>query len=738
MALKNKIVIFLSFLVLFGIGFKKIIDYQDYNPTVIIETDKFQSYKNKELLKGEKIIGGFEAKNNNLGIVSVLFDTHNQINDDYLQFSIKEIGNSRWYYSNKYKVDQFQNNTYFPFGFPEISNSKGKLYQIEIESLSGTKGNSVKAVIENTPFLSKYSFPKTYLLQNKKEIPIFLLSKIKSCFNYVNTNTYLFILLISLFSIYLLRLINVNKFLNRIKKIKENKIFNKKFHFLYLKIKENKLTLPVLITFSVLGLFIVNLLINGPIRLKALAFSDDLISWDIFNANSNKFLGYIFQTGANKFRPIFKIVFFGLFKFIGTNIWLFGIFNLAFNFLIATVLFFLFCKISRSIIISFCLSIAFILSRFAYYNITQALGIMEAMALLLSVLVFYLLWRYLNTEKIKFFWISLVIFSMLIFTHERFITILGVYFILFLILGLKRKNVLLFVISALPVILSFVLKIFVLQIRPLDGTGGTDILKTFNIPDFFQFFLSACFYLFGVNAGPTYINGISSEGVPQNINNLIFIGNICLLFITSFFGILILKCKKTFSKHYIKNLLLFFSFIFSTLIAASVTFRLEMRWLYVPFVGLLFLLAYIFRVILKNNIIGKVCLFLFVLWLGMFISTEMFYRSYYKNIYYWGTQTFGNALYEATLEKYNDDFWNYKTYIVCSEKTSSFMLGCDDHGNINSFFRQFEKEGTKANFSLINKISEIPLINDSDKLLVIYYDQQLDKFIDFKKENELY
>ena len=41
--------------------------------------------------------------------------------------------------------------------------------QIEIESLNGIEGNSVKIFAKNTPFLTKYSFPKTYLLQNKKE-----------------------------------------------------------------------------------------------------------------------------------------------------------------------------------------------------------------------------------------------------------------------------------------------------------------------------------------------------------------------------------------------------------------------------------------------------------------------------------------------------------------------------------------------------------------------------------------
>ena len=152
MSLKSKFIIILSLSTLLTIGFKKIVEYQDYNPTVIIETNKFQNKEDKELFKGDKLSAKFKSDYNNLGIISVLFNTHGRINDDYLLFSIKEVGSDKWYYSNKYKVDQFQDYQYFPFGFPELSNSKGKTYQIEIESLNGTEGNSVQVVVKNKSF----------------------------------------------------------------------------------------------------------------------------------------------------------------------------------------------------------------------------------------------------------------------------------------------------------------------------------------------------------------------------------------------------------------------------------------------------------------------------------------------------------------------------------------------------------------------------------------------------------
>lgn len=728
MNFKNRIIFIVGILLLFIIGFKKINDYQDYNPTVIVETYKYTEQKNKELFKGGILTDEFRAKNNNLGIISLLFTTHNRINDDYLQFSIKEKGQKDWYYTNKYKVDQFQDYQYFPFGFPEIRNSKGKIYQIQIESLDGKENNSIGIIRDGKSFLSKYSFPKAYLLEHKKEIPLFMLGKIRSFFNYIDSNVYLFVLLISLLSIYLSRVIDINKLTNFFKRF--NKVVVKNNNLFMVRIKNSKLTIPVLIMLSILGLFIVNLWLNWPIRLKSLAFGDDLISWDFFNINRNNFFEYIFSTGANKFRPVFLVVFFGLFKIFGTNIGLFGVFNILFSFLIGVILFLMFHKISKSIIVSFCLAAAFILSRFAYYDITQALGVMEAMALLFSVLLFYLLWQYLNTEKLKYYWISLIVFTMLIFTHERFITILGVYFVLFLIFGLKRKNVLLYIYSTLPVILSFVLKIFVLQIRPLDGTGGTDILQTFNIGGFFQNFFSAWLYIFGVNAGPTYLNGISSEGVSLYINNLILIGNICLFLIVIILGISVLKSKKMLFKEYFRNFILFITFIFVTLLAGSVTFRLEMRWLYVPFVGLLFLLAYMSKVIIAKRVFVLPFFLIFFIWFSVYTPREIFYRSYYKNIYYWGVQTFGNALYDATLGNYGSDFWNYKTYIICEDKTFFSILGYNNSKDINLFFRQFENKGNKANLYLVDKIPGTKIISNENKVLLLKYDQLQDKFIE--------
>ncbi len=196
---KTKIKIGFSFFIFLFIFFifQKIFNFEDYNPTVIIEDNQFNKITKNDLLIGDSVSGEFTAKHNNLGIISAKFNTHLRINNDYLQFSIKEKGQKDWYYSNKYKADQFQNNKYFPFGFPQINNSKGKVFEIDIRSVSGTITDSV-SIIPGSHFLSKFSFSKAYLLQNKKEIPSFLFFKIISFVNHLNSIDLLLILGITL------------------------------------------------------------------------------------------------------------------------------------------------------------------------------------------------------------------------------------------------------------------------------------------------------------------------------------------------------------------------------------------------------------------------------------------------------------------------------------------------------------------------------------------------------------
>lgn len=125
-----------------------------------------------EILAGEKVSGEFTAMRDFIGIVSVRFNTYARINNDTLIFRIKEKGDKKWYYENIYKVDQFQPNQLFPFGFPPIQNSKNKVFQIEIESTKGKHGDAVAINTKNPVIIVSYQLPISRFLSEDGAIAL--------------------------------------------------------------------------------------------------------------------------------------------------------------------------------------------------------------------------------------------------------------------------------------------------------------------------------------------------------------------------------------------------------------------------------------------------------------------------------------------------------------------------------------------------------------------------------------
>lgn len=136
-----------------------------------------------KLLKGDKVSGTFQAAENNLGIVSVRFNTFIRPpykNEDNLVFRIKEVGSHNWYYQNIYRVGLIYDVPLFPFGFPKISDSQGKIYYFEVESLKGNASNSVALSDRGQILFSRYQADKRVLLHDKKELMIFAFKKFSS------------------------------------------------------------------------------------------------------------------------------------------------------------------------------------------------------------------------------------------------------------------------------------------------------------------------------------------------------------------------------------------------------------------------------------------------------------------------------------------------------------------------------------------------------------------------------
>lgn len=120
----------------------------------------------EEIHKHEIISGEVLAKENNLGVISIRFNTYRRINNDEVKFRIRNNADKNWLYENVYRVDQFQPDDFFTFGFPIISDSKGKVYIFEIESLRG-RSNDAVAISKITPqIVTKYQFSRAEMFSD--------------------------------------------------------------------------------------------------------------------------------------------------------------------------------------------------------------------------------------------------------------------------------------------------------------------------------------------------------------------------------------------------------------------------------------------------------------------------------------------------------------------------------------------------------------------------------------------
>lgn len=144
----------------------------------------------EKIMAGDKRTAELKAKADRLGAVRLNLSVYSQEvdgNDTYdsLIFRIKEEGRQQWYYQQRYdniihSQEWYAQRDYgfldhsrviFPFGFPPIDNSKGKIYQLEIESVAGS---DEKAFALKPNFFSFYA---------RGLLPEFVLTKATSLIN---------------------------------------------------------------------------------------------------------------------------------------------------------------------------------------------------------------------------------------------------------------------------------------------------------------------------------------------------------------------------------------------------------------------------------------------------------------------------------------------------------------------------------------------------------------------------
>ena len=513
--------------------------------------------------------------------------------------------------------------------------------------------------------------------------------------------------------------------------------------------------------------------VNRHIHIKAL-YMDDLYLFSFFREQD--FLTFSFPIGeAVRFRPVYWALSYIEMVFVGNDPNRYWYFNVVLNGLLACFLCYFSWVVSKGKkIVSLSLSLIFLSAHFAYYQIAQALGILETLALGFSLITLYFLYQELNEEKhfLRNLIFSHIFFFLLVFTHERYIALLPLFYVPLFFRGRTGEAKILTGGKILPLAQAFLfyaIRKFAIGSFIPKGTGGTEVTESFKLEEALQNAFTEVYYIFGFQKGPEHLNGIPWENVAENIRKLVYASIVVLgiaVFLCLIFALIrIFKTDKSigestessigkstesgtgnhsvkttannaandvandatnksasnFKKEqkrvkparlrtFIGNNLLFLIFIAMCIGSSSVTIRVEMRWVYVSFAASLLYFSYLLGV--SRLPLGTIFCLAFIC---LRLPVERYYRSYFPQIYFWEDQDRMNSLAEETIEKYGrGGVLGKQVYILENKYKMSKFYG-------DTFFQVFDEDfsghGTKIHF--IQDLTRLPKEANRENSLVL-------------------
>ena len=513
--------------------------------------------------------------------------------------------------------------------------------------------------------------------------------------------------------------------------------------------------------------------VNRHIHIKAL-YMDDLYLFSFFREQD--FLTFSFPIGeAVRFRPVYWALSYIEMVFVGNDPNRYWYFNVVLNGLLACFLCYFSWVVSKGKkIVSLSLSLIFLSAHFAYYQIAQALGILETLALGFSLITLYFLYQELNEEKhfLRNLIFSHIFFFLLVFTHERYIALLPLFYVPLLFRGRAGEAKILTGGKILPLAQAFLfyaIRKFAIGSFIPKGTGGTEVTESFKLEEALQNAFTEVYYIFGFQKGPEHLNGIPWEKVAENIRKLVYASIVVLgiaVFLCLIFALIrIFKTDKSIGestessigkstesgtgnhsvkttannaandvandatnksasnfkkeqkrvkparlRNFIGNNILFLLFIAMCIGSSSVTIRVEMRWVYVSFAASLLYFSYLLGV--SRLPLGTIFCLAFIC---LRLPVEHYYRSYFPQIYFWEDQDRMNSLAEETIEKYGrEGVLGKQVYILENKYKMSKFYG-------DTFFQVFDEDfsghGTKIHF--IKDLTRLPKEANRENSLVL-------------------
>ncbi|HEX7517111.1 MAG TPA: hypothetical protein VF345_07470 [Chthoniobacterales bacterium] len=329
-----------------------------------------------------------------------------------------------------------------------------------------------------------------------------------------------------------------------------------------------------------------------PLQFRVFA-GDDLGTFASGHTSSAEFIrssAFLFH----KFRPVATSIIFAIAQWTKCDFREIASVGLAIHTANAMIFFLL---LYRAIKLPLSLSIGVtaiaVFNRFATYLLMQDQAIMEGMAVAVFLLLLIISLSFLERPMIRRSLLLTLLFGLIIYIHERYL-VLALPLILLSAgnFSFNRKSSIILAGGVTLSALSYLcLKKFWLGEPILVGTGGRSI--DFNVSQICSFVWHGALNLVGINRGPAYLSLEDFADSPfwlQFVSVAAAILSCCL--IAAIVRDTILSPAGKEKKAAFLRLGLYVSTTAVLLLAASITFRQEYRWLYTPFLVFLSLLGF--------------------------------------------------------------------------------------------------------------------------------------------------
>ncbi len=431
---------------------------------------------------------------------------------------------------------------------------------------------------------------------------------------------------------------------------------------------------------ALLLLLLFALFINRHIKIKAL-YGDDLYLWSFYGCED--FWSFTFpKTTKGNFRPFYWAVSYLEFRLIGPNVGWYAGFNVLLNAGISWVIYSFSRRLSglrrggRMGLLGQCVGLLtgglYLQSHFAAYQIAQVLGLLESLALLLSILTLWFLYDYMEGLGFRSYALSCLSFFLVIFTHERYIALAPLFYLAVLTQHLMNRRtgrrsfpLLQLLMPVLMLGIFFGARIWVAGEAMPIGTAGTKVQDTFSLIQALQYAFMQVAYIFGVNAGEKLFCGIHFLDSARYVQLLVALSCGVLLFMVLLYLRTVWR-KGSISPRLIGENLLFIFFIALCIGASSITIRLETRWVYVSYTAALLYLSYMLGRIRRHSGAGDrravnvkaagrggrtAVLFAggFLLYGLLMTPVEHYDRMHYSDIFFFLSQDRVNSLADRTI-----------------------------------------------------------------------------------------